>query len=115
MLSTKEKFNKRKQRSRNKVKSQNRLRIAINKTSKYIYCQAIDKNANIIATSSSLAMKTNLSSTSNKQAAAEVGRDIAQKITAKGYKDTVMDRGGYKYHGKIAALADAAREKGLNF
>ncbi len=116
MLSTKEKFKKRKQRNRDKVKSQNkRIRLMVNKTCKYIYCQAIDKNAHILATSSSLSLKPQLNSTSNKDAASLVGSDIAKKLVEKGYKEVVLDKGGYKYHGKIAALADAARSNGLNF
>ena len=60
-------------------------------------------------------MKANLEKTNNVDAAAYLGKVIAEKAIEKGIKDVVFDRGGFIYHGKIQALADAAREAGLNF
>ena len=60
-------------------------------------------------------MKANLEKTNNVEAAAYLGKVIAERALEKGVKDVVFDRGGFVYHGKIKALADAAREAGLNF
>ena len=60
-------------------------------------------------------VKANLEKTNNVEAAAYLGKVIAERALEKGVKDVVFDRGGFVYHGKIKALADAAREAGLNF
>ena len=83
-----------------------------------IYAQIIDDSKGItLAATSSLdaEVKKDLSSGGNTEAAKKVGADIANKAKAKGINDVVFDRGGYIYHGKVKALADSARENGLNF
>ena len=95
-----------------------RPRLSIFKSHQNIYAQIIDDSKGItLAATSSLdaEVKKDLSSGGNTEAAKKVGADIANKAKAKGITDVVFDRGGYIYHGKVKALADSARENGLNF
>ena len=90
-----------------------RPRLAVKKSLKYIYVQLIDDAAGrTLATASS---KESDSKGANAAAAKAVGALIAKKAKDKGVKKVVFDRGGYLYHGNIKALADAARENGLEF
>ena len=83
------------------------------RSTNYIYAQVIDDiNGTTLCASSSLALKTEGSKT---QAAKAVGADIAQKALKLGLSEVVFDRGGYIYTGRVAALADGAREAGLKF
>ena len=96
----------------------NRVRLSVFRSSKHIYVQVIDDNkGHTIASASSLEkdMRSSLKTGANIAAAKEVGKRIAERASAKGVKDVVFDRGGYLYHGRIRALADAAREGGLSF
>lgn len=93
-------------------------RLAVYRSTKHIYAQIIDDvNHKTLVSSSSIdkEMKSQLSHGGNIDAAKAVGEEIAKKALAAGIKDVVFDRGGFLYHGRIAALADAAREAGLNF
>ncbi len=93
-------------------------RLAVFKSNKYIYAQAIDDiERHTLASASSLEeeLKDQLDSCSNKEAAAETGELIAERLLDQGVEKVVFDKGGYQYHGKIKALAEAAREKGLDF
>ncbi len=102
-------------RVRAKVKgTADKPRLCVFRSNKHIEAQIIDdtKGATIVA-SSSVALK--LENGSNKEAAAKVGADLAKKALAKGIKKVAFDRAGYLYHGRVAALADAAREGGLDF
>ena len=102
-------------RIRRKVKgSTERPRLAIYRSLNHIYAQVIDdqKGETIVATST-LALK--LKTGGNVAAAKEIGKSIAEKAVEKGIKKVVFDRGGLLYHGRIKALADAAREAGLEF
>ena len=95
-----------------------RPRLAVHRSSKHIYAQIIDDvNARTIVSASTLEkeLRNSLDTGANKQAAAEVGRLIANRAKEKGIETVVFDRGGFLYHGRVAALADAAREAGLNF
>jgi large subunit ribosomal protein L18 len=95
-----------------------RPRLSIFKSGKHIYAQIIDDTAGITLTATSSLdpeLKKDLKSGGNIAAAAKVGTDIANKAKVKGITQVVYDRGGYLYHGKIKALADAARESGLDF
>jgi large subunit ribosomal protein L18 len=84
------------------------------RSSKNIYAQVIDDARGVtIAAASSL--EAGVDKGSDRDAAAKVGALVAQRALDKGAKDVVFDRGGYIYHGRIKALADAAREAGLNF
>jgi len=96
-----------------------RPRLSVYRSEKHIYAQIIDdtKGETLVAASTvekELREKLN-QKTWNVQAAKEVGKIIAERATAKGIKEIVFDRGGYKYHGRIKALADSARESGLKF
>ena len=102
-------------RVRAKVKgTAEKPRLCVFRSNKHIEAQIIDdtKGTTLVA-SSSVALK--LANGSNKEAAAIVGADLAKKAIAKGIKKVAFDRAGYLYHGRIAALADAAREGGLDF
>jgi large subunit ribosomal protein L18 len=97
-----------------------RPRLAVFKSNKYIYAQIIDDvKGHTIASASTmdaaLVKSDKLKSTSNVDAAKAVGASVAKKAKALGIEEVVFDRGGCIYHGKIAALADAAREGGLKF
>lgn len=93
-------------------------RLAVFRSNKHMYAQIIDDTAqNTLVSASTLQkdVKANLEKTNNVEAAAYLGKVIAERALEKGIKDVVFDRGGYIYHGKVQALADAAREAGLNF
>jgi len=96
-----------------------RPRLSVYKSLKYIYAQLIDDdkgNTLAQASSSDPEIRQQLTgSLSNKEAAKLVGEIIAQRAKAKGIEKVVFDRGGYVYHGNVKVLADAAREKGLQF
>ena len=95
-----------------------RPRLSIFRSSKYIYAQIIDdlKGQTLCAASSlEKGMKTKIKSTRDLSAAKEVGKALAERAKAKSIKAVVFDRGGYMYHGRVKALAEGAREGGLNF
>ena len=105
-------------RDRLKKASKGRYRLSIFRSSKNIYAQIIDgKNNKVLAAASTLEadMKKKLKNTSNKEAAEEIGKRIAEKAIKAGIKVVAFDRSGFKYHGRIKALADAARDNGLTF
>lgn len=95
-----------------------RPRLAVFRSNNHIYAQIIDDEAgNTIASASTLEkdIKAELKYTDNVEAAAAVGKAVAKRAIDKGIEEVVFDRGGYIYQGKIAALAEAAREAGLKF
>ena len=96
-----------------------RPRLSVFKSNKHIYAQIIDDDAGRTLTSAStttLVFKdAKLDSSSNLEAAKAVGAEVARKAKELGIETIVFDRGGYLYHGKVKALADAAREAGLQF
>jgi len=103
---------------RSKIKKQGVNRLSIHRTSQHIYAQVISSDGlTTIASAASTQheLKSTLKNTSNIVAAAEVGKLIAQKAIAVGVTDVAFDRSGFKYHGRVKALADAAREAGLKF
>ena len=109
---------RRAKRSRSKMAELNVTRLSVFRSNTNIYAQIIDGNDNkIIATASTLEseVKKKLKSRSNVDAAVEIGKRIAEKAVKAGVKIVAFDRSGYKYHGRIKALADAARENGLTF
>lgn len=118
-LTRKESKQRRHRRIRGKVSgSLERPRLAIFRSNEHIYAQVIDdtKHHTIVAASSlEPDLKSNLASGSNCEASAQVGKLIAVRSLEKGITQVVFDRGGNLYHGRIKALADAAREAGLNF
>ena len=93
-----------------------RPRLNVFRSSKHIYAQLIDDvNGVTLASASTLDKELSLTSTSNIEAAQKVGELVAKRAIEKGYKSVVFDRGGYLFHGRVKALADAARENGLEF
>ena len=118
-LTPRELSKKRAQRVRTRLKAMGagRPRLSVFRSSKNIYAQVIDDKAGatLAAASSLEAGEGAPEKGSNKDAAAAVGRLVAERAKAAGVSDVVFDRGGYIYHGRIKALADAAREAGLNF
>ena len=95
-----------------------RPRLSVFRSGKHIYAQVIDDlKGTTLAAASSLdeGLKARLKTGANKDAATEVGKLIAERAIAAGVKAVVFDRGGYQYHGRVAALATAAREGGLSF
>ncbi|WP_069790223.1 50S ribosomal protein L18 [Cyanobacterium sp. IPPAS B-1200] len=95
-----------------------RPRLAVFRSNQHIYAQLIDDvSQHTLASASTLdkELQEKLDSTSNRDASAEVGKLVAQRALSKGIEKVVFDRGGNLYHGRVKALADAARETGLNF
>lgn len=93
-----------------------RPRLNVYRSLSNIYAQVIDDVAgNTLVSASSLDKELNLAYGGNKDAAAAVGKLVAERALAKGIETVVFDRGGYIYHGRVAALAEGAREAGLKF
>ncbi|ABS72580.1 MULTISPECIES: 50S ribosomal protein L18 [Bacillus] len=93
-----------------------RPRLNVFRSNKHIYAQIIDDvNGVTLASASTLDKDLNVESTGDSAAAAKVGELVAKRASEKGVSDVVFDRGGYLYHGRVKALADAAREAGLKF
>ncbi len=95
-----------------------RKRLSVFRSSQHIYAQVIDdRHGRTVAAASSLEkdMREKLRSGADKSAAAEVGRLVAERAKAAGIDSVVFDRGAYIYHGRVKALAEAAREGGLEF
>ena len=117
-LSKRELFQKRRLRVRNKLKkmARGRLRMSVHRSSKNISVQIIDdvKGATL-ASASTLEGTLGLVGKNNCEAAAKIGTTIAERAKAAGIEEVVFDRGGFLFHGKVKALADAAREGGLKF
>ena len=111
-------FDRRKNRTRFRIRANagGRLRLSVFRSGRHIYAQIIDDRAGqTVAAASSNEKEDKGPKTWNVQAATTVGKRIAERALAKGVKQVVFDRGGYIYHGRIKALADAAREGGLEF
>jgi len=95
-----------------------RKRLSVFRSSKHIYAQVIDDDQGVTLASASSIEKTardGLKTGASVDAAKAVGKLIAERAKEKGIEDVVFDRGGYLYHGRVKALADAARESGLSF
>ena len=115
----KERYLRRRKRSKKKTKgTPERPRLVIFKSNKYIYVQAVDDISGktiISASSMEKDIKKDLKSSKNIEAAKKVGMIIGERLKEKSYKKVVFDRNGYLYHGRVKALADGAREAGLEF
>jgi len=116
-LSPRESAVRRAQRTRTRLKalSNGRPRLSVFRSSKNIYAQIIDDERGVTLASASTLEGEGESKGTDKDAAALVGKLVAERAIEKGVKDVVFDRGGYIFHGRVKALADAAREAGLNF
>ncbi|HEU4985489.1 MAG TPA: 50S ribosomal protein L18 [Rhizobiaceae bacterium] len=119
-MASKDSIKRRAARTRRKVRAVagERPRLSIYRSSKNIYVQVIDDaKGRTVAAASTLEkdLKGSLKTGADTAAAAAVGKLIAERASKAGVKDVVFDRGAYRYHGRVKALADAAREGGLNF
>ncbi|RJF71869.1 50S ribosomal protein L18 [Deinococcus cavernae] len=105
---------RRKLRARRKVRTAagERLRLSVYRSSKHIYAQIIDDSKGVTVAAASSAGLTGGSKTDS---ASAVGKALAEAAVAKGVKQVVFDRGQHRYHGRVKALAEAAREGGLDF
>jgi large subunit ribosomal protein L18 len=112
-------FDKRKLRVRRTLARRgDRPRLSVFRSSKHIYAQLIDdaRAATVVAASSlEKGLKTTLKTGADKAAATAVGKLLAERALKAGIKTVVFDRGGYRFHGRIKALADGARDGGLSF
>tara|TARA_Y100000590_G_scaffold361445_1_gene418110 strand:+ start:918 stop:1271 length:354 start_codon:yes stop_codon:yes gene_type:complete len=105
-------------RTRAKIRELGVDRLCVHRTPRHIYAQIITpEGGQVIASASTLSknLKTELKNTGNIKAAAAVGKLVAERAKAEGIETVAFDRSGFNYHGRIKALADAAREAGLNF
>lgn len=103
---------------RSKIRSLNMLRLTVHKTAKHIYAQVFTADgAEVIAAASSLEKELQAAKLDNGKIgmATRIGTLIAERAKAKGVSKVAFDRAGFKYHGRIKALADSAREQGLEF
>ena len=117
-LNKRELFQKRRLRVRNKLRemANGRPRLSVHRSSKNISVQLIDDVAGVtLASASTLEKDLGVVGKNNVEAATKIGAAIAERARAKGVDEVVFDRGGFLFHGKIKALADAAREGGLKF
>lgn len=120
MMTPKELFERRKRRTRSSIqkKSGGRVRLSVFRSGKNIYVQLIDDaQGKTLASASTLdkELKGSLKTGADVAAATAVGKLIAERAKAAGITEVVFDRGGYIYHGRVKALAEAAREGGLSF
>lgn len=114
------KFDKRRARVRRTLKANasGRPRLSVHRSSKHIYAQVIDDaSGRTLAAASSLEkdLRGSLKTGADKAAAETIGKLVAERALKAGVKSVVFDRGGYLFHGRVKALADAAREGGLSF
>lgn len=107
---------RRARRTRAKIRELGVARLSVHRTSQHIYAQVIDSDGGTVLASASSAqpdLRKSLKSTGNIEAAQAVGKAIAEKAKSAGIEQVAFDRSGFGYHGRIKALADAAREQGL--
>lgn len=107
---------RRARRARAKMRELGVKRLSVHRTPRHIYAQVLAPNGDqVLASASTLDKDLRGGSTGNIAAAAEVGKLMAERAKAAGIVKVAFDRSGYKYHGRVKALADAARENGLDF
>ena len=109
---------KRAAKTRMTIRRTGQTRLSVHRTPRHIYAQIFSADgANVIASASTLevSVREGLSGTGNQDAAKAVGKSIAEKALAVGVSEVAFDRSGFRYHGRVKALADAAREAGLKF
>lgn len=118
MLNKNEARQRRARKTRAKIADQKVVRLAVHRTNLHIYAQVISADGGkVLASASTLEaeVRKSVGNGGNAAAAAAVGKRIAEKAKSAGVTQVAFDRSGYKYHGRIKALADAAREHGLQF
>jgi large subunit ribosomal protein L18 len=107
---------RRARRSRARMREQGVTRLSIHRTPRHIYAQILTPAGDrVLASASTLDSNLRGGKTGNIDAAAEVGKLVAERAKAAGIDSVAFDRSGYKYHGRVKALANAARENGLEF
>ncbi len=117
-MEKKERRQRRARRTRARIKRLGVSRLCVHRTPRHIYAQLIAPDgASVLATASTITkeLRKSLKATGNKDAAIAVGKLIAERAKAVGVDRVAFDRSGFHYHGRIKALADAAREAGLDF
>ncbi len=117
-LSKKDRRLRRAVKTRAHIRNLDMARLTVHRTPRHIYAQVTDAaGAKVIASASTVqeALRAGLKGTGNVEAAKVVGRAIAERTRAAGVTQVAFDRAGFKYHGRVKALADAAREAGLEF
>lgn len=107
---------RRARRARMKMRELGAVRLSIHRTPRHIYAQVIAPEGDkVLAAASTVEKELRAGATGNKDAAVKVGTLVAERAKAAGVAKVAFDRSGYKYHGRVKALADAAREAGLEF
>ena len=107
---------RRAKRSRIKMRELGAIRLTVFRTSRHTYAQVLNSSGDqVLAEASTLDESIRDGSTSNVEAAKQVGGLVAERAKAKGVKRVAFERSGYRYHGRVRALAEAAREAGLEF
>lgn len=107
---------RRARRARAKIRTLGVNRLSVHRTPRHIYAQVLAPAGDkVLASASTLDSSLRSGSTGNADAAAAVGKLVAERAKAEGIEKVAFDRSGYKYHGRVKALADAARENGLEF
>ena len=107
---------RRARRSRQRMRGLGVNRLSVHRTPRHIYAQVIAPSGDrVLASASTLDSSLRSGATGNVDAAAAVGRLVAERARAAGIEKVAFDRSGYKYHGRVKALAEAARESGLEF
>ncbi|KPU83586.1 50S ribosomal protein L18 [Psychromonas sp. PRT-SC03] len=104
-------------RTRKKLQELGATRLVINRTPRHIYAQVITADAQVVASASTLEkeVRAQVSNGGNTEAAQLIGKLVAERAVEKGITKISFDRSGFQYHGRVAALAEAAREAGLQF
>ena len=116
MIDKKVSRQRRAKRARMKIREQGVTRLCVNRTPRHIYAQIITGDGDdVVASASTLEKDLRSGSTGNIDAASVVGKLVAERAVAAGVTSVAFDRNGFKYHGRVKALADAAREAGLEF
>jgi large subunit ribosomal protein L18 len=118
MVNKKQARLRRAKQTRARIAEQNALRLTVHRSNVHIYAQVIDATGSrVLVSASSLDkdLREQVGNGGNVKAAALVGKRLAEKARAKGVEAVAFDRAGYKYHGRVKALAEAAREAGLQF
>jgi large subunit ribosomal protein L18 len=109
---------RRAKKTRSHIRRMGKPRLTVHRSGRHIYAQVISaEGGSVVAAASTLQkdLRADLTSTSNKDAAKAVGKAVAERAVAAGISDVAFDRSGFRYHGRVAELADAARESGLKF
>ena len=107
---------RRARRARNRMREQGVNRLSVHRTPRHIYAQVLAPAGDrVLASAQAAVQRRRAGSTGNQEAAAAVGKLVAERAKAAGIEKVAFDRAGYKYHGRVKALADAARESGLEF